>query len=132
MPKHKKTKVVSRSYPDSNKIKFTGEMRGAYIGRQSKLRQREVAPAGLMVKLSLVDGELGGDLEAVALDIILDTCLGEQMLEISGEVTLLVNIRSQERKSSSLHFVIGNGVHELALRLMRNVGPDCGMVCAAH
>ena len=85
-----------------------------------------------MVALSLVDGELGGDLEVVALHIILDTCLGEQMLEISGEVTLHVNIRSQERKSSSLHFAIGNGVHELALRLMRNVGPDCGMVCAAH
>ena len=85
-----------------------------------------------MVALSLVDGELGGDLEAVALDIILDTCLGEQMLEISGEVTLLVNIRSQESKSCSLHFAIGNGVHELAFRLMRNVGPDFEMVCDAH
>ena len=57
-------------------------MRGAYIGRYSKLRQREVAPPGLMVALSLVDGELGIDLEEVALHIILDTCLGEQMLEI--------------------------------------------------
>ena len=85
-----------------------------------------------MVALRLVDGELCSDLEEVVLHIVLDTCLGEQMLEMSGEVTLLVNIRSQERKSSSLHFAIDNGVHELALGLMRNVGPDCGMVCAAH
>ena len=106
-------------------------MRGAYIGRYSKLRQREVAPAGLMVALSLVDGELAF-LEEVALQIFLDTGLGEQMLEISGEVTLLVNIRSQERKSCSFHCAKGRCVHELALRLMRNVGPTCWMVCAAH
>ena len=107
-------------------------MRGAYIGRLSKLRQREVAPTGMMVALSLVDGELGVNLEKVALDIILNTELVAQMLEVSGEVTLLVIIRSQERKSRSLHFAKGHCVHELALRLMRNVGPDCGMVCAAH
>ena len=78
-------------------------MRGAYIGRYSKLRQREVAPPGLMVALSLVDGELAF-LEEVALHIILNTELVAQMLEVSGEVTLLVNIRSQERKNRSLHF----------------------------
>ena len=55
-----------------------------------------------------------------------------QMLEISGEVTLLVNICSQESKSRSLHVVKGYCVHALALRLMWNIGPDCGMVCAAH
>ena len=106
-------------------------MRGAYIGRHSKLRQREVAPPGLMVALSLVDGELALP-EEVALHIILNTDLDEQILEVSGEVTLLVNIHSQERKGLSLHFAKGHCVHELALRLMRNVGPDCGMVCAAH
>ena len=106
-------------------------MRGVYIGRVSKLRHREVAPPGLMVALSLVDGELALP-EEVALQIILNTDLDEHMLEVSGEVTLLVNIRSQERKSRSLHFAKGHCVHELALRLMRNVGPDCGMVCAAH
>ena len=78
-------------------------MRGEYIGRYAKLRQRDVAPAGVMAALSLVDGDLGIDLEEVALQIFLDTGLGEQMLEISGEVTLLVNIRSQESKSRSLH-----------------------------
>ena len=67
-------------------------MRGADLRVFSKLRQREVAPTGMMVALSLVDGELGMDLEKVALDIILNTDLVAQMLEISGEVTLLVNI----------------------------------------
>ena len=109
-------------------------MRGADVRVFSNLnlRQREVAPTGLMVALSLVDGELGIDLEEVALQIFSDTCLGEQMLEMSGEGTLLVNIRSQESKSRSLHCAKGRCVHELALRLMQNVGPDCEMVCAAH
>ena len=79
-------------------------MRGADVRVFSNLRQREVAPTGLMVALSLVDGELGIDLEEVALHIILNTELVAQMLEVSGEVTLLVNIRSQERKNRSFHF----------------------------
>ena len=107
-------------------------MRGADVRVFSKLRPREVAPSGMMVALSLVDGELGVNLEKVALNKILNTDLAAQMLEVSGEVTLLVNICSQERKSRSLHFAKCHGVHELALGLMRNVGPDCGMVCAAH
>ena len=106
-------------------------MRGADVRVFSKLRQREVAPPGLMVEWSLVHGELALP-EEVALHIILNTDLDEQMLEVSGEVTLLVNIRSQESKSRSLHCAKGQCVHELALRLMQNVGPDCEMVCAAH
>ena len=129
MPEHKRRATI---YPDCNKTKFTGEMRGADVRVFSNLRQREVAPTSLMVALSLVDGELGIDLEEVALDIILNTDLVAQMLEISGEVTLLVNIRCQESKSCSLHVAKGHCVHELALGLMQNVGPDCGMVCAAH
>ena len=77
-------------------------MRGADLRVLSHFRQREVAPTGMMVALSLVDGELGMDLEKVAHDIILNTDLVAQMLEISGEVTLLVNICSQESKSRSL------------------------------
>ena len=84
-----------------------------------------------MVALSLVDGELAL-LEEVAFQIILNTGLGKQMLEVSGEVTLLANIRLHERQSSAIHFAKGHCVHELALRLVRNVGPDCGMVFAAH
>ena len=102
--------------------------KGRTIGRHTKLRPREVAPPGLMVALSLVDGELA----LLEHHIILNTDLDEQMLEVSGEVTLLVNIRSQDRKSRALHFAKGHCVHELALRLMRNVGRDCKMVCAAH
>ena len=72
-------------------------MRGADVRVFSKLRPREVAPSGMMVALSLVDGELGVNLEKVALNKILNTDLAAQMLEVSGEVTFLVNICSQER-----------------------------------
>ena len=54
------------------------------------------------------------------------------MLELSGELTLFVNIRSQEGKRCFLHMAKGDGVRELALALMRNEGPNNGMVCAAH
>ena len=64
--------------------------------------------------------------------LFLDIWLGEQMLEIPGEIAFLVHVRCQEGNCCSLHFSIGHGVHELSLRLMRNVGPTCGMVGAAH
>ena len=54
------------------------------------------------------------------------------MLEISGELTLFVNFRSQEGKRRFLHIAKGEGVRELALGLMRNEGPNRGMICAAH
>ena len=73
-------------------------MRGADVRVFSKLRQREVAPTGMMVALSLVDGERGVYLEKVALHILLNTDLAAQMLEVSGEVTLLVNICSQDSR----------------------------------
>ena len=69
-------------------------MSGAYVGRSSKLRQRKVVPAGLMVALRLVDGKLALKV-LLALYIFLDIWLGEQMLEISGEVTFIVNIFSK-------------------------------------
>ena len=77
-----------------------------------------------MIELRLVDGKLTFK-TVLALHIFLDTRLGEQMLEISGELALLVHIRCQEGKSRSFHFAKGHRVHELALRLMLNVGPTC-------
>ena len=100
-------------------------MSEAFVGRSSKLSQREVAPSGLMVALRLVDGKLAFHVAIALHHIFLDTRLGEQMLEISGELALLVHIRCQEDKSSFLHLAKGDSVHELALRLMLNVGPTC-------
>ena len=54
------------------------------------------------------------------------------MLEISGELTLFVNIRSQEGKRGFLHMAKGDSVRELALALMQNERPNSGMVSAAH
>ena len=99
-------------------------MSGAYVGRCSKPSQQEVARSCLMVALRLVDGKLAFN-TFLAHHTSQDTRLGEQMLEISGELALLVHIRWQEGRSSFLHFAKGDGVHELALRLMRNVGPTC-------
>ena len=110
---------------------FTGEMSAADMRRLLKYSQRKVAPSGLMVALRLVDGKLAF-LVLLAPHIFFDIWLGEQMLEIPSELAFLVHVRCQEGNSSSLHFAIGHGVHELSLRLMRNVGPTCGMVDAAH
>ena len=115
-------------------MKFTGEMSAADIGRCLKLSQCKIAPSGLMVALRLVDGKLAFKV-VLALHIFLDIRLGDQMLEISGELALLVHIRCQEgARAAPIHFAKGHGVHELelALRLMLNVGPTCWMVCAAH
>ena len=84
-----------------------------------------------MVTLRLVDGKLSVLVE-FGLQKLLDIWLGEKMLEISGEITFLVNIRSQESKRRFLHIAKGNSVRELALALMRNERPNSGMVSAAH
>ena len=84
-----------------------------------------------MVTLRLVDGKLSLLVE-FGPQKFLDIWLGKKMLEISGEITFLVNIRSQESKRRFLHIAKGEGVRELALGLMRNEGPNSGMVCAAH
>ena len=54
------------------------------------------------------------------------------MLETGTELATLVQIRCQEGEGSSLHFVKGQSVHELSLRLMWNVGPTYGIVGAAY
>ncbi len=54
------------------------------------------------------------------------------MLETFSEVTFLVHVGGEEGERGPLHFAIRNGVHELSLRLVRNVGPTCGIVGAAH
>ena len=110
---------------------FTGEMSAADVGWLFKNIPRKVAPSGLMVALSLVGGK-HAVFVILAPQIFLDIWLGEQMLEISGELALLVHIRCQEGEGSSLPFVIRQSVHELSLRLLRNVGPICGIVGAAH
>ena len=84
-----------------------------------------------MVTLRLVDGKLSVLVE-FGLQIFLDIWLGEKMLEISGEFTVLVHIRCEKGDGSALHFAIDQSVHELSLCLMRNVGPTYGMVGAAH
>ena len=84
-----------------------------------------------MVTLRLVDGKLSVLVE-FGLQEFLDIWLGKKMLEISGEITFLVNIRSQESNHRFLHIAKGEGVRELALGLMRNERPNSGMVSAAH
>ena len=64
-------------------------MSGAYVGRSSKLSQREVAPSGLMVALRLVDGKLAF-LVLLAPHIFFDIWLGEKMHEIRSLSTFAV------------------------------------------
>ena len=98
----------------------TGEMIAADVGWFVKHSHRKVVPSCLMVTLCLVDGKLAVFV-VLAPHIFLDTGLGEQMLEISGEFAFLVHIRCQAGDDNSLHFAIGQSVHELSLCLMRNV-----------
>ena len=73
---------------------FTGEMSAADVGCPSKNIPRKVAPSGLMVALSLVDGKLAC-LVLCALHVFFDIWLGEQMLEIPGEFAFLVHVGCQ-------------------------------------
>ena len=112
-------------------MKFTGEMIAADVGQFVQHSHRKVVPSGLMVTLSLVERNLAV-LVVLAPNVYLDFWLGDQVLEISGEFTVLAHIRCQEGDDSSLHFAIGQSVHKLSLCLMQNVGPTCGIVGAAH
>ena len=105
-------------------MKFNGEMPviAADVGQFFKHSHRKVVLSGLMVTLSLVGGK-HAVFVILAPQIFLDIWLGEQMLEISGELALLVHIRCQEGDDSSLHFAIGHSIRELSLCLMQYVGP---------
>ncbi len=54
------------------------------------------------------------------------------MLETCSELIFLVQICGEEGERGPLHFAIRHSVHELPFSLVRNVGPTCRIVGAAH